>query len=58
MADLSLPHAKYTTRDERLKVQTLHDISWTYEAIAEELKLQLGKLIDEMRDRCQAVIGE
>ena len=46
MADLAIttPYAKYTTRDTRLKVQTLAGVGWKYEAIAKELDLTLRQV--------------
>ena len=38
------PHAKATTRDTRIKVQTLRDIGWKYQAIATELDLTLRQV--------------
>jgi len=46
MADLAVatPHAKYTTRNTRLKVQTLRGVGWKYETIAKELNLTLRQV--------------
>ena len=38
------PHAKATTRDIQIKVQTLRDIGWKYQAIAIELYLTLRQV--------------